>query len=299
MKSSNIKYIILFISIILIIDILGGKILKSKFQNISFGTFGNINNSLKSKSDLLILGSSRARKHYDSKIFLKKTNLSCYNTGLEGHGFFYNYAILNEIVKNKKPKIVILDLSPNVIADNQSYNKLNILLPYYKDYNSFQEIIRLDPKFSKLELISNMYLYNSTLYNIFRSNVVNEIDDNYGFSPLKGEINKNNFKPFYYQNEKIDQNKFIYLNKIIKICNRNNIKLIGVISPTYLKYDTNNIIINKIKEIFKSNSLKLYDYSNFPKIYGNPKYFKDQLHMNFIGANIFSENLSNKIVNEI
>ncbi len=299
MKNSYIKYFALFIGLILVIDIVGGSLLKTQFQKISFGTYGKINNSLKSNPEILILGSSRAMHHYNSSIFSKNTKLFCYNTGLGGYGLFYNYAILKEKTKSNSLKVVIIDLSPNVIVDDKSYVKLNMLLPYYKEYYSFEEIIRLDSEFSKLELISNMYLYNSTLYDLFKSNIGNKIDDNYGFSPLKGEINKKNFKPFYYQNEKIDQNKFIYLNKIIKICNLNNIKLIGVISPTYLKYDTNNIIINKIKEIFKSNSLKLYDYSIFPKIYGSPKYFKDQLHMNFTGANIFSENLSNKIANGI
>ncbi len=297
MKNSNIKYIILFISTILFVDVVDGNLLKRQFQKISSGTYGKINNSLRSNSELLILGSSRAMHHYNPNILSKNTELSCYNTGLGGYGLFYNYAILNEQVKIHSPKVVIIDLSPNVIVDDKSYTKLNMLLPYYKDYNSFQEIIRLDPKFSKLEVISNMYLYNSTLYNLFRSNFGKKVDDNNGFEPLNSKINEMNFAPFNFRNEQIDPNKLIYLKKIISICNLYNIKLIGVVSPTYLKYDSNNIIINRFKEIFYANNLEFYDYSDFFRLYKDPKYFKDQLHMNQSGAEIFSEDLSNKIMN--
>jgi len=296
MKNSNIKYIILFISIIFIIDIIGGKILKSQFRNISFGTYGNINNSINSNSEIMILGSSRAMHHYNSKVLSKQTKVSCYNSGLGGYGFFYNYAILDEKIKKGNLKIIILDISPNVIVDAKSYDKLNLLLPYYKDYNSFKEIIRLDSEFSQLELASNMYLYNSTLYDFFRSSIVKKVDNNYGFLPLNGTIDENNFVPMKYNNEKIDTNKFIYLKKIINLCSLNDIKLIGVVSPTYLKYDVNNIVINQFKSVFDSNKLEFYDYSDFYKLYNTPKYFKDQLHLNKLGAEVFSEELANKIV---
>lgn len=296
MKSLLIKYIVLFFGIILIIDVLGGIFFKRNFHNITFGFYGKINNSLKSDSDLIILGSSRAMHHYNPEILSKTMNLSCYNSGFGGYGLFLNYAVLSERIKIKIPKVVILDLSPNtMIIGENSYSKLDKLLPYYDKYPSFNEIVQLNSKFSKLEVLSNLYIHNSTLYD-FIKNQLNDSKNKNAFDPLNGQLNKKYFKPFFLQDvEYFDKNKILYLNKIINLCKKNNIKLIGVVSPTYLKFDRNNRIINELKSIFHNENLVFFDYSNYSKLYQDPKYFIDQLHMNELGAEKFSEELANKI----
>ncbi len=298
MESSNFKYGVLFISLIFIIDVLVGSLLEDRFFEITTGKFGTINKSLKTQSNILILGSSRALHHYNPEIFSERLNESCYNSGIGGYGLFINFAILNERVKKSLPKIVILDLSPNVIEDYKSYEKLNALLPYYKNYSSFKEIIELDPKFSKLETISNLYIYNSIYYDLFRDYLSKNRDSNNGFIPLDGNINTNNFKPFFLNQVEVDKNKITYLNKIINLCKINSIKLIGVVSPTYEKFDRNNEIINELKTIFKKNDVDFFDYSNYLKVYKDTKYFKDQLHLNAIGAKVFSTDLVKRIKNE-
>lgn len=296
MNKIYIKYGLIFFGIVCLIDISVGVILKSNFKKIEFGTYGTINSSLKESADILILGSSRALHHYDSNVISTKTGISCYNTGLGGYGIFYNYAILSETIKKKSPRIVILDLSPNVIVDDQSYNKLNTLLPYYKSHNSFKEIIELDSKFSKLELVSSMYRYNSILYDLIRDNFVNKTNINNGFIPLLEVMNVNGFKASSLEMKEIDPNKLRYLEKIIDLCSNNGIKLIGVISPTYLKYDLQNTIIQDLQKIFVSKDLEFYDYSDFSDLYKKPQYFKDQLHLNNVGAKIFTNDLSRKLI---
>ncbi len=295
MMYSNIKNIILFFSLIVFVDFAGGYFLKKHFFNISSGTYGRINEGLKSDSKVLILGSSRAMHHYDPNILSKNLNISCYNSGLGGHGLFYEYAVLNERIKNNSPDIVILDLSPNILIDNRSYSKLNLFLPYYNKYQSFKEIIKLDPKFSNLELISNLYIYNSTGYDFIKNYLQKSIKNNNGYIPLQDQVNPNDFIPFFLQSEKIDKTKIDYLNKIISLCKKNNIKLIGVVSPTFIKFDRNNRIINKLDSIFKNHNIDFYNYSDFPKLYKKPIYFRDQLHMNRLGAEEFSKDISNKI----
>lgn len=75
----------------------------------------------------------------------------------------------------------------------------------------------------------------------------------------------------------------------------NNIRLIGVISPTYTKFDVKNRIIKTLETNFKKNDLEFFNYSNYSALYLKPNYFNDQLHMNEIGAEIFSKNISQKI----
>ncbi|MDY7394093.1 hypothetical protein UMM65_02490 [Aureibaculum sp. 2210JD6-5] len=295
MIKSYLKYIILFFGLVIIIDLAVGKVYKKKFNNINFGDYSVINRSLKSKSDLLILGSSRAMHHYNPKIFSENLKMTSYNGGVGGYGIFLNYAVLSERIKIKPPKIVILDISPNVIVDKQSYSKLNLLLPYYNKYNSFKDIVHLNPDFSKLELISNLYIYNSTIYDFIRSDIFLNKNMNFGFEPLDGQIETSSFVPFFLGNEIIDSNKNQFLDKIINLCKHNNIELIGVISPTYLKFDLQNKIISEVEKIFNKNNLPFFDYSNYLELYQKPEYFRDQLHMNNIGAEIFSRHFSKKI----
>ncbi len=291
----SIKYSILFLGLIIIIDLISDVILKKQFKQIKFGDYGVINKSLNSDAEILVLGSSRAVHHYNPSIFSEVLNKSCYNAGFGGQGLFLNYALLKESIKKHPPKTVILDLAPNIIDDKKAYTKLNLLLPYYNNHKAFKEIIQFNPEFSKLEIVSSLYVYNSTLYDFSRSMLLKENESNLGFKPLNGQINDSNFNPFFLENEEIDPNKIIYLNKIINVCKINNIKLIGVVSPTYLKFDKRNLIINKLKKVFINNDLEFYDYSNHSKFYQKKYYFKDQLHLNGIGADNFSKDLIKKI----
>ena len=297
MDKRKIKYLILFFSLVFIIDFSCGKFSQKSFYDINFGDYGEVNRGLKAKADILIIGSSRAKHHYNPKIFSENLNLSCYNAGIGGHGLFLNYAMLSDNIKINKPKLVILDVSPNVIVDKDSYSKLNSLLPYYKNSTAFREIIQLNPKFSRLGLISNLYKYNSTLYDLLRGYLLKSKNHNLGFVPLEGEISKENYDPFFLEEEKFDDNKLIYLNKIISICSNNNIKLVIVISPTYEKFDKKNNIIKILASDINNKNIEFYNYSDYSKLYKNPEYFTDQLYLNETGANIFSKDLVKRINN--
>ena len=89
MGKSYLKYIGVFLGIILLLDFIGGRILAKRFQNLSFGTYGKINHTLKSDAQTLILGSSRALHHYNPDIISESSGLSCHNAGLGGYGLFF------------------------------------------------------------------------------------------------------------------------------------------------------------------------------------------------------------------
>tara|TARA_R110002073_G_scaffold72537_1_gene177542 strand:- start:552740 stop:553648 length:909 start_codon:yes stop_codon:yes gene_type:complete len=297
MKKNNLKSSILFISIIIIIDITVGVVGNKYFKYISFGFYSNVNNSIKTEAEILILGSSRAMHHYNPEIIHKETGFSCYNGGTGGYGIFLDYAVLAEKIRqNKIPKMVILDISPHtlVISEN-SYSKLEKLLPYYKQYPSFKEVITLNPNFSKLSLMSNLYIYNSTLYDFIKSDFNQEFKGN-GYIPINDELNEQTFSHFYLkENENFDENKRNYLIKIINVCKENNIKLIAAVSPNYKKFDLKNRIINELGEIFKEYESDFYDYSDFDEVYNKSNYFRDQLHMNSLGSNKFTNAIVNKL----
>jgi len=295
--NKSLKNILFFLIVFILLDNLAGIFLSQSFTTITFGTFGKINTSLKTNADVVILGSSRAMYHYDPNIIFNKTDYSCFNSGLGGYGLFYNFALLSESIKIHIPKIVILDLSPNVINDKKSYEKLNLFMPYTGKYRSFSELIQLDPNYHFLSRASNLYKYNSTLFEQFR-NLTSKPKNTDGFLGLTGTIDTLTFSAFYYDHSPLDTNKLFYFKEIIKICNDNDIRLICLISPTYIKYDTSNEIIHKYNAIANTNNVEYIDHSSLQPFHLNPNYFKDQLHLNNHGATKYSEVISNYIIQD-
>lgn len=265
------------------------------FPTITFGTYGKVNKSLTANQDILIFGSSRAYYHYNPYLLSNQTGMTCYNTGLGGYGLFYNYALLDEIVNTQQPQIVILDLSPNVIVDPKSYAKLNIFMPYYFKYPSFKNIIKLDPNFSKLTTFFKTSIYNSTLYDYVRGEVTNRPTGN-GYKGLLPEMDTTNYVPMHLsKGETFDSVKKDYLEKCIDIAIKHKIRLICIVSPTYEKFDTDNRIIGEMEELIVARGVEFYNYSDFGPLYNKPLYFKDQLHMNIKGVEVFDRAVSNRI----
>jgi len=69
------------------------------------------------------------------------------------------------------------------------------------------------------------------------------------------------------------------------------------VSPTYEKFDADNRIIGEMESMVKSKGLNFYDYSDYWEFYKKPQYFKDQLHLNAVGARAFSMSIAKEINN--
>lgn len=294
---SNIKYILTFIFFIIIVDLLIGFISYNKISKVNTRFFGEINNSINSTCDILILGSSRAKNHYNSSIISDSLKLETYNAGYGGYGLFFNYAVLKEYLRNNNNvKVVILDISPHtMLLGEESYSKLDKFLPFYYKYDSFKEIIELNPEFSKLRLLFNLYIYNSTAYDFLIDGELTNNENN-GFQPLDGQLNVDKYIPMQYQESDIlDNNKLMYLSKIIDLCDTSDVKLITIISPTYSKFDVNNVIINQIEKIMESNNILFFNYSDDLEFNGKVIYFRDQLHLNKYGTTKYT----NKVIKDL
>jgi len=278
-----------------LIDFSIGLFFKNKFHEIDSGAIGQISRALNSVSDLFIVGSSRAKYHYNPYIISSITNIDSYNAGLDGYGIYYNYALIMERIKINKPKVVILDISPNIFVDTSTYEKLNLFIPYSSSYESFNEIIQIKPSYSYQLRWINSIVYNSSLYDISRNYFFPKDFDPKGYDPIRS-INKDKIdKYFKYNNEEIDENKIYYFKKVLEICNKNNIELICVISPTLNKYDDENLVVDLLKEQNPYEDIHFWDYSDHYEFYGKDYLFKDQLHLNSIGADKFSIIISNRI----
>lgn len=255
----------------------------------------------KTKANLLIFGSSRAKHHYHPDILDKKIlDCSYYNTGRDANCIIYHYAVLKSILKRYSPKIVILEFGLGELVKNQdSYDRLASLLPYYKDHPEIRSLVQLKSPFEKLKLISNIYPFNSCIIQIASGNVKKKSIDMKGYValtrtwngplPLPGPTEPNSYK------FDIDSIKVRIYRSFITDCINSHVKLYVVCSPYLSKSGETNYSILLGKEIAEKYGIAFWDYSNDDRFINHSDLFQDFGHLNDKGARVFSKILSDSI----
>lgn len=295
MKKFGIRLLV-FVFVVFIGDRIVGAFLSYKYGNSEYASYTKLKHSLNAKEELLIFGSSRAQHHYDSRILAKGFGMSVYNYGFGGQGVEFSYLQLKETLKHNKPKHIILDLSVNILIDPEGNSKLRgTLTPYYHHSKDIKETLDGFDKFEKYKMISNIYPYNSTLYNIFRRKK-NKIDVSLkGFQPLHSvfdttginAIVNNSFNKKYPINDKLE-----FVEKFIQLCETNDIPLTIVNSPIYLTNDILDSMNAEMKLLISSHtSCQYLDYTLAREFKGHPAYFKDNLHLNDMGAELLTKRI--------
>jgi hypothetical protein len=254
----------------------------------------------KTTADLLIFGASRANHHYHPEIFEKQLlNYSYYNVGRDGTSIFYHYAVLKSVLKRYSPKVAILDFDCGEFMQNQdSYDRLSSLFPYYKNHTEIRSIIELKSPYEKFKLLSNIYPYNSSILTIAVGNQdfnkKRKLDFK-GYVPLtkmwNGSIQIDNTSIKY----KIDSTKVKVYALFIQDCMNSKVKLYVVCSPSLIKSKNTDYSIIIGQEIAKKNNIDFFDYSKDSIFLNNSSLFQDINHLNDEGAKKFSKILIDKI----
>lgn len=291
--------LLIFILIISILDVAIGNLLRYYYFKQTNGFLSRTTQAIeKTTASVLIFGSSKANHQYHPEIFEKRLNLSYYNAGRDGSSIFYHYAVLKSVLQRYSPKMIILDISRDFEKNQESYDRISMLLPYYKSHPEMRTIIEMKSPYEKFKLISNIYPYNSLLFSILAGNSdLNNERYNFikGYGPLtrvwKNKIQTLKKPPTY----ELDSNKIHIYDLFISDCLKAGTKLYIVSSPDFIKLnfiEKSNIVAD---EIARKYNLRFINYSNDSLFLNNAKYFADISHLNDDGAKIFS----NLIIDDI
>lgn len=153
----SLKFLIIFFAI----DFFFGFISKEIFLNQETGKYARITYSInENQSDILILGSSRAHRHYNPDVLEKKLNKICYNAGVKGQKLLFNVALGSIILERYNPEVIILNIDHNWFYEyNEAYDRLSDLYPYYWEHRSIlKPIFNLN---STLDFIDFKLLFSS------------------------------------------------------------------------------------------------------------------------------------------
>ncbi len=291
---------VVFVLIVFLFDRILGFVSQGLYNTTKDYTISKLRYTIDStKQDILILGSSRAQHHFIPDIFENNTGYSTFNCGFGGQGLQFSYIQLYESLKRYKPKIVVIDISPNVLLDPDSQQKLKILLPFFQRDTLIYNALTNRKSSEKLKFISSIYPYNSTIVSLIRGYIKQNNDSLNGFIPLTGLIDTTDLTKQInagFPGTIIPDEKFYYLKALISLCKENNISTVAVVSPIYQTNEDLDHMVGQIEKSCESlNGLYFFDLSKYSEIYKHMNLFKDNLHLNLDGAIVYSEVLSQKL----
>lgn len=252
------------------------------------------------KSDIVIIGSSRALAHYDPTVF----NDSCpqnsvYNCGVDGQLFYYADIATNCILNRYVPHTLIWDFQINDLEVAPSEN-LSLLYPYYmSDSYVKQRLDDLDNTL-KYKIWINVYRYNGTAGRLLSTLRMPKTLNRQGFG---GHTVTDGTRKFRKKIENVtggmlDSEKVNCLINTITRLKEKDVKVIFVISPMFNVLNGESRTVTSLKQICSSNDIPFINDSQLPEFVGKEELFYDEGHLNNKGAEIYTEILIKQIKNE-
>lgn len=291
MKKVIIK-IILILFILFIIDSLFGYLCKELTQNSIGGDTAKYKYiSQDCNDEILIMGSSRCNHHYIPSIIEDSLNKTCYNCGIDGNGIITMYGLLNVISEYNTPDIIIYDITTSLDLDKNDNLKYLGRLKQYYDKEGIKPIFKKIDKVETYKMYSSMYQYNSKLLQLISDNLKPTQENDKGYKPLYGcmdyEPKENSNTTFEYDSVKLN-----FIKLFIEKCN-NKSQLIFTTSPYYLP--GNDSVYKPIREMCEKYKIPFLEHHKDTLFSNKKNYFKDSVHLNHEGAQIFT----NIIIEEI
>lgn len=292
--------LVCFIIVALVMDRAAGWLLKKYYfkqqGGYDFLTTQAIDNTT---ADVVVFGSSRAVNIFNTSILEKRTGLSAYNAGRYGEPLFYHYGVLKAILKRYHPKFIILSFDAGNFSKNEeAYDKLAALLPYYSDHPELRGIVEMKSSFEKIKLLSASYPYNSLILPIVTGNTAGaklKYANMNGFIPIKRTISGPLKKVDYTLEKEIDTVKTKAYISFITECKAAKIP-VYIICPPYMINSTGiDKSIIKGKEIAGTYGVEFLDFTTDTFYTAKPNLFADYRHLNETGVSFFTNEVMDKI----
>lgn len=267
-----------------------GPLLKQEMAGINYGVVGDVNAAMASDAEVLILGSSRAKHHYNPAQLEEYFNKPVFNMGVNGQGIEFSRAMLQTYLESNELSRVIVDISPNVFLSPTDNSKLMSLIPLIDIYPHFKGMF--DKGDIAIELVDWISLanYNSTLYDIVRDRLSKSAKSTYkGYEGLEGNMPAScdsadvplDIHPF------VDERKVQALKDIVALCNEASVELDVAVSPIFCATEDIEILISLIQEI--EGSFHLHNFARAKGISGAQYQFKDYYHLNAKGSEEYTK----------
>jgi len=293
----------IFVILVLLVglDLVFGFVMNSLIKNLSDGRFYKVNYTLsKANEDIIIIGSSRAEYDYMPQVLEDSLGMTCWNAGRGGQSLPFWYAMAKGITARYDPKIVILNIEPLLLSEENSqsnYDRMGgMLRPFYHSNRNIQPIIDSISPFESYKMLSNFYAFNSTYYYLLRPFAFKNID---GKTEDKGWKTKNktwlsNVDKMLVVNddEPLNDKTVLFFNRIIDLFDKDKTKIYVVIAPDYGQSYHHTATISYLE---KMSTVKFLNLGRDIFSEKDNTCFQDPQHLNEKGALIFSKELAKSL----
>lgn len=252
---------------------------------IKYNGLKGIEYEKKNTIDYLVLGDSEAFTSISPMEIWNKHGFTGYNLGGPGDRLQKTYYLFEKVLKDQKPKVVLLETNSIYRAFrltreiNEGFKDfLENYLPIYEHHNMWKKFKFISEKSSGSSEINKLkgFRHNTKILSYKKGNYIRKTKN------LK-------------QIPKVSK---YYLNKIIELCNRNNIQLILYTAPTPVNWSYEKH--NAINKFAKENKLPLVDLNlknNEIKIDWIKDTYDNGDHINFYGAKKVTDYIGNYLKN--
>lgn len=251
-------------------------------------------------ADILIMGSSRAWVHFDTKMIGDSLHCKAYNLGIDGHNFWMqNYRRLLAMKQSVKPKVIIQSIDVFTLEKRVDLFYPEQFLPYMLGNDELEGVTKSFIGFTHADFHVPMYRYFGR-----GPAIVESLKMAFGADNPATRVNGYQGQEKGWNNDleiaketlgsytvKLDPTTVQLFEDYLAECKKQNIQLIFVYCPEYI--EGQNFIANR-KEMMavyaqwsKAYGIPFFDYSNDP-ISFDRRYFYNALHMNKAGAETFT-----------
>ncbi len=246
--------------------------------------------------DVAILGSSTAICHYnpdiihDSLMAYLGKDFNVFNMGMSNQRLSYDYYGLKCLLERTNPKMVIVDVWASYIGKGDPSFSFGAYRPYVNVNHNVKELLIKHNKYDYL-MKSNMYCFNTELVKLlmsaFKTTNVNGFT---GSSVEMANVSKDRM-PDTTSLLPLSVEEF---DNMLTLAKNSNTMLFVVLSPTLCSADTTSQSYLYMKKQCDKNEIPFLDYSNDERYYQSC-YFRDKTHLNYNGAELFSQELMKDI----
>lgn len=304
MKNGYLKILVnvaIILAILLVMDVLvgwiGEKYMKWLNQTPRYGDASLVNYSVNAASpDVAILGSSTAICHYDPVLIhdcllaMTGEDLKVFNMGVSNQRLAYDYYGLKCLLDRTTPKIVIVDVWASYIGEGDPSFSFEAFRPYVNINPNIKEMLVMHDDYDFMQM-SNMYCFNTEFVKLLMSPFKSKGANGFSKSTAKmSEIVKDRTT----DTTALSSLSIREFDGIIDLAKERDFMLFVVMSPTLRASDTTSLSYQYIKNKCAENGIPFLDYSNDEKYYQS-EYFRDMTHLNYYGAEVFTEELMGDI----
>lgn len=310
------KKILTYLLIILlssfVLDFAGSKLLDYCYKNTFVGNNSKVNYVLqKEKFQTIFLGSSRVNHTVNAN----EISENAFNLGVDGR--FISFcagasSLLDQYKKMPDTLIVHLDLLKLCDSENTTYDgsDMNYLSNYYHSNSYIKKTINEISSLERLKYMFRLYGYNGRALSVLRSYLQSpkksKAFKKAGYKPKKrtakdaqklNYIIEKNKGSKISENQKLNEKAKQAIEKIMSLCEKNNTVLIFFTGPRYQNINAvNDGVRNELATTL--NGVPFIDFTHankqFPALQ-KPEFWKDLVHVNDEGANLFGKILKQEI----